>query len=155
MRHLTYIILFLLAGAAALLAVPGQSSAQQSRVIQLAGHKSVPTVGTPASGEITVTVSNDSLIVSGSFKKLLGQYHSGGVFVGEEDENGNRLFLLEVSLNEQKTGGTFEEEKNRFFLRDIHKQYLAEGEFYISIASYEKPRGEIRAQIPAIKNLDQ
>lgn len=155
MKHPKHILLLLLTGAITCLAAPGQSSAQQSREIQLAGHKSVPTVGTPASGKITVTVRNDSLIVSGSFKDLLGQYHSGGVFVGEEDENGNRLFLLEVSLNEQKTGGTFEAGKNRFFLREIHKQYLAEGEFYISIASYEKPRGEIRAQIPPINASDR
>lgn len=139
-------ILLLLIG----IGVPKTAESQVSHEIRLAGHKSVPPVGTRASGKITVTVRHDTLIVSGTFRELMGQYHSGGVFVGEEDENGNRLFQLEVNLNEEKTGGSFAAEDNRFPLRELHKTYLSAGEFYISISSYEYRRGEIRAQIPAV-----
>ncbi len=150
MKHVTHTgilaLLCLLIG----MSVPKTAESQVSHEIRLAGNKSVPPVGTRASGKVTVTVRNDSLIVSGTFRELTGQYHSGGVFVGQEDENGNRLFLLEVNLNDEKTGGTFAAEDNRFPLRELQKEYLSAGEFYISLSSYKHRRGEIRAQIPAI-----
>lgn len=126
------------------------AQAQQSHTIRLAGHKSVPPVGTSAGGKLTVTFHQDTLTVKGAFEDLLGQYHSAGIFVAPEGERGNRLYLLTVELNEEKTGGKFPADKNKFHLNDPQKMWLTEGEFYISIVSYEHTNGEIRAQIPAM-----
>lgn len=130
--------------------LPVSAWAQQSHELRLTGDKSVPPVGTGAYGKLIVRFADDTLTVSGSFESLTGQYHSAGIFVGPEDERGNRLFLLTVDLNEEKTGGEFLAEKNKFHLNEPQKMWLAEGEFYISISSYEHVNGEIRAQLPAM-----
>ncbi|MEX0769666.1 MAG: CHRD domain-containing protein [Balneolaceae bacterium] len=125
----------------------GQNSAE----VILAGYKQVPRVPTPATGMAEVTLKSDTLIVDGNFSDLREPYRSAAIFYGEEGEQGNQLFTLNPSLNEDKTSGSFSGNDNRFTLGGEIRKALSEGNLYIAITSSKYPRGEIRGQIPPIK----
>lgn len=132
------------------LALPGESTAQQSAQITLAGYKQSPPVPTTASGFVTVQIENDTLKVHGEFSDLSSWYSGAYVMVGEKGETGNQLFRLKATLSDSRNNGTFEAEENSFALREAHKELLRSGELYINIASGNHRRGEIRGQIPAL-----
>ncbi|MEX0890377.1 MAG: CHRD domain-containing protein [Balneolaceae bacterium] len=144
--HLLVAILALIS----LIILPGIVQAQSAEII-LAGYNHVPTVRTSATGVVTVTVEADTLIVEGQFRDLRGVYRSASIHYGPPDESGNRLFGLNVDLDEDRKGGMFSAEKNRFGLRPSLREALKAGNLYISVASNRHQRGEIRGQIPAVQ----
>ncbi len=122
----------------------------QTAEINLAGFNQVPEVRTPATGVVEVTVEGDSLFVQGEFSDLLGTYWAAHIHYGEKGKTGNRLFRLSAQLNEERNGGVFKKEDNRFELRPVHIEAIREGNMYINISSNRNQRGEIRGQIPAL-----
>jgi len=122
----------------------------QSVDIDLAGYNQVPEVRTPAIGFVEVTIEGDSLFVEGKFSDLRGSYWSAYIHYGEPGKIGNRLFRLTAELNEDRNGGVFKKEDNRFELRESHMEAIRKGFMYINVASNRNQRGEIRGQIPAL-----
>lgn len=124
--------------------------AQRTAEINLTGFNMVPEVRTPAIGFVEVTVEGDTLSVEGTFSDLRGTYWAAHIHFGGPRESGNRLYRLTPVLNEEKNGGEFRKEDNRFVLRPAQVQALADGKLYIKIASNRNQRGEIRGQIPVM-----
>jgi len=124
--------------------------AQSTAEVMLAGHNQVPSVRTSGAGMIEVTVEGDSLFVSGSFENLREYYLGAGIHFGGSNEVGNQIYQLSADLNEDKTGGVFNVEKNRFGLREAQKEALRNGRLYINILSNRNRSGEIRGQIPPL-----
>jgi len=127
-------------------------SAQQRSFVELAGYHKVPSVPTPAMGSAEVILDNDSLYVSGDFSDLRAPYHSAFIHYGKPGETGNRIFRLDVNLDEDQQSGSFLKSDNRFKLTDALKRHLKNGHLYINISSHRYQTGEIRGQIPAMKN---
>lgn len=124
------------------------SDAQTTYPVTLSGMEQVPSVRTAASGTAEVYVESDTLYVSGTFSDLSGHYWAAFVHYGAEGEEGNRMFRLTAELNEEKDGGTFSFEENKFHLRELQREALREGNLYINISSDRYQEGEIRGQIP-------
>lgn len=121
---------------------------QTTYEIELAGYNNVPVVRTAAMGVVEVTADGDSLFVGGTFENLRGHYWSAFIHYGKEGETGNRLYRLSADLNEEKNGGEFKKEENRFELRPAIREALRNGNLYIQISSNRNQDGEIRGQIP-------
>lgn len=130
--------------------IPILSPAQSSGMALLAGYKLDPPVHTPATGSVTVTLKNDSLMVNGSFSDLTSPYFSAGIYFEKGKKYRNRIFSLQAQLNDEKTSGTFKESQNRFILSASLKSLLKNGALYIRISSTNHQQGEIRGQIPAL-----
>ncbi len=126
------------------------AAAQSTVEVMLAGHNQVPSVNSPGTGMIEVTVEGDSLFVSGSFEDLREYYLGAGIHFGRANESGNLIYRLSAELNEDKTGGVFKVEENRFELREAQKEALRNGRMYINIRSNRNRSGEIRGQIPPL-----
>lgn len=124
--------------------------AQNNRVeVVLNGVNMVPEIRTGASGTITVWVESDTLYVRGEFSNLQNYYFSSNIHYGEEGETGNPIFKLKPDISEDHTSGTFDPEKNKFKLSDAMHEAFNNGNLYITVASYDNRRGEIRGQITA------
>lgn len=121
--------------------------AQTSKKIILTGLEVVPDVHTPATGAGEAWVESDTLYVRAEFEDLKANYSSAKVHYGEEGENGNPIYSLKPDLAEDRRSGVFTPEKNKFPLSDAMKEAFEEGNLYISIASSQHNRGEIRGQI--------
>lgn len=126
------------------------ATAQTTVEVMLAGYNHVPSVSTPGTGMIEITVEGDSLFVSGSFKDLREYYLGAGIHYGKANESGNELYRLSAELNEEKTGGVFKAEENRFELREAQKEALRNGRMYINVRSNRNRSGEIRGQVPPL-----
>jgi hypothetical protein len=130
--------------------ITASAMAQSTVEVMLTGHNQIPSVRTPGSGMIEITVEGDSLFVSGSFQDLREYYLGAGIHFGRTNETGNEIYRLSAELNEGKTGGVFKEEENRFELREAQKEALRNGRMYINIRSNRNRSGEIRGQIPPL-----
>ncbi len=131
------------------------SHAQKSHTIILAGYNSVPKVQTPATGTLTVTLNGNKLTIEGSFSGLKNYYYGSAIFYGEKREEGNQIIQLHPSIAENNTSGTFKASENTFELTEGQLDALANGNLYVSILSFDHQRGELRAQLPALKNSKQ
>lgn len=124
---------------------------QQTREVMLAGYKMEPRVGTGASGLVTIHLHKDTLSVKGGFTDLMSKFY-GAYIMGEiRGQAGNVIFKLKADLNENKTGGRFKPGENSFALSAAHKKLLNKGKLFITVASWDHQRGEIRAKIPPMK----
>lgn len=121
---------------------------QRTATTVLAGYNVNPSVTTPATGSVTVTVAGDSLFLEGSFSDLNSQYRGSGIHYGDTGENGNLVLKLNSTLNEDWSGGRFLRSENRFRLTPTLKQAFRDGLLYVNIYTQLNPRGEIRGQIP-------
>jgi hypothetical protein len=148
MKRLSVILLSILVIIAAMLIVPHETQAQQTRQIILGGHKFDPPVRTSGSGTVTVELKNDTLRVSGEFSDLTNNFSGAYIMLMMKRGPGNLLYRLKVNLNEDKTSGTFEAKENTFVLSKAQKELLKNGELYITIASFDHRRGEIMGMIP-------
>ncbi len=125
-------------------------AAQTTVEVVLAGHNQVPPVRSPGAGIVEINVEGDSLFVSGSFEDLREHYLGASIHFGRANESGNQIYRLKAELNEEKTGGEFKAEENRFGLREAQKEALRNGRMYINIRSNRHRSGEIRGQIPPL-----
>ncbi|MDZ7691333.1 MAG: hypothetical protein U5K69_09415 [Balneolaceae bacterium] len=86
--------------------LPNSAQAQsKSMDLMLAGYKLEPAVPTSASGQLSITVRKDTLIVSGSFSGLMAPYLSGGIYYVQKRRAVNQLLRLDTVLNEEHAGG--------------------------------------------------
>lgn len=123
------------------------SAFAQSKNIILNGLEVVPDVQTPATGSGTAWVESDTLYVQFNFKNLQAPYFAANIHYGEEGENGNPIYMLKPDLSEDHTSGSFKPEENKFLLSDAMKEAFNKGNLYITVASDQHQRGEIRGQI--------
>lgn len=121
--------------------------AQQSKKIILAGYHHKPPVPTTGSGLATVQLYGDTLSVRGKFKDLTGNFSGAYLMVSIRGQGGNQLYRLKADLNNEKTGGTFIREENRFILSPSEKALLKKGDLYINVSSFENQKGELRGNI--------
>lgn len=115
--------------------------------IVLNGVKMVPDVQTGAYGNAQVWIESDTLYVSGEFSNLQSYYFASNIHYGGERETGNPIYKLQPDLSENYTSGTFDPEKNKFPLSDAMHEAYTNGNLYITVASDDHRRGEIRGQI--------
>ncbi|WP_441001039.1 CHRD domain-containing protein [Fodinibius sp. SL11] len=121
--------------------------AQQSKKIILAGYKHKPPVATTGSGLATIQLHGDTLTVKGKFKDLTGNFSGAYLMVSLRRKGRNQLYRLKADLNEEKTGGTFIGEENRYVLSASEKALLKRGDLYINISSFKNKQGELRGNI--------
>lgn len=130
--------------------LPQQVQAQQSTEVLLAGYKMEPRVGTTGSGLATIERSGDTLRVHGEFSDLMSPY-SGAYIMGEiMGKSGNVIYRLNAELKEGKKAGVFKKEENTFVLSPAQKKMLREGQLFLTVATNDHSRGEIRAKIPPL-----
>lgn len=121
--------------------------AQKKHSVIMTGLDVVPDVHTPASGGGEAWVESDTLYVRLEFENLQAPYYTSNIHYGEEGENGNPIYKLTPSLSEDHLSGTFDPENNKFALSDAMKEAFENGNLYITIASEQHQRGELRGQI--------
>ena len=136
------LLLFLLAFVTTI--ALGQTN--KSEVI-LNGVNMVPNVQTGASGTATVWVESDTLYVEGEFSNLQSYYFASNIHYGGKRETGNPIYKLQPDIADDHTSGTFDPEKNKFALSDAMLEAYNKGNLYITVASHDNRRGEIRGQI--------
>lgn len=146
---ITLLIIFVL-GATVISSPTHAQSKQSTGIVMLTGYKVIPKVPTPASGTVIVTLKNDTLFFDGSFENLSNRYTKTFIHYGKKSENGNKLFELSPELNENKTAGSFNPDKNFVVPNQIQLEALGNGLLYIAIYSSDYNRGEIRGQIPKL-----
>lgn len=122
-------------------------SAQDKKTVIFTGLEMVPDVHTPASGGGEAWVESDTLYVRLEFENLKAPYYASNIHYGEEGENGNPIYKLNPVLSEDHQAGTFQPENNKFALSDAMKEAFENGNLYITVASEQHKRGEIRGQI--------
>ena len=148
MRYISLLFIILFSCSLILPISTAKAQNQKGHTLILAGYKTVPKVKTTATGKVIVSLKDDSLSVEGSFTNLSSYYFGSGIFYGEKDEQGNQIFDLNPTINEDRTGGTFEKSKNTFKLTEGQLDALANGNLYINIMSFDHQRGELRTQLP-------
>ncbi|WP_170110258.1 CHRD domain-containing protein [Flavilitoribacter nigricans] len=125
--------------------------AQTTFVANLAGRNQTTPVVTMASGEVTLQISNNQLIVSGSFSNLsdeLATDIAGGAHLhaGYAGQNGGILQNLTVTADADLKGGTFEAANNTFPLTSELQAAIDERRLYVNVHSLSHPGGELRGQ---------
>lgn len=113
----------------------------------LSGLEVVPQVHTSATGVAKVWIESDTLYVRGEFSDLKDYYFASNIHYGAKGKNGNPLYALHPDLSEDHKSGAFTPEKNKFYVSDAIKDAFKNGNLYITVASNQHQRGEIRGQI--------
>jgi hypothetical protein len=138
--------------ALVLLAAP--VSAQTSFVASLAGANEVPPVATAATGTVVATLDGPSLVLSGGFTGLEGDYTMSHIHVGAAGANGGVVFALAPTVGTDSRSGTFDPAANTFTLTMEQMVTLEASGYYINVHSALHPGGEIRGQLaPAQADL--
>lgn len=115
----------------------------------LNGVNMVPDVQTAATGTAQAWIESDTLYVSGKFSNLQSYYYASNIHYGEEGETGNPIYKLQPDISEDRTSGSFNPEKNKYHLSEAMLEAFNNGNLYITVASNDNRRGEIRGQINA------
>ncbi|HMP28568.1 MAG TPA: CHRD domain-containing protein, partial [Saprospiraceae bacterium] len=133
--------------------IRGQLLPMSERVFlnNLFGSNEIPSVQTNGSGSIIAELKQDTLILSGSFSNLSGQFdanYGGGsvVYIGSAGQNGSSSFILKPTLNSDRKSGIFSASNNRFVLSAAQKQALMASRLYANIHTVFSATGEIRGQ---------
>ncbi len=144
---------FLVTGALSLALAPAVLAAE-TFTTELSGDNAVPPIEVDASGEATVTISDDEQSVSWdiSYRDLTGAPAAGHIHMGGADENGPVLIPFD-SVTESGSTGTFaaSDYAGGEGLPDDWDGVLEEirsGNAYVNIHTEEHPGGEIRGQLP-------
>lgn len=143
-KHASLILFFSLI----ILNLPAQTSFQA----KLSGNQEALPVLTTATGMVTAEVMNDSLIVEGSFSGLAGNFNVdivGGahIHLAYAGSNGDIVFPLNTTIDQDSLGGTFEADSNKFALDAGLLSALETRQFYVNIHSRAFPSGELRGQL--------
>ena len=113
----------------------------------MTGLEMVPDIQTAATGSGEAWIESDSLYVRLEFKNLQAPYYSANVHFGDEGETGNPIYKLNPVLGEDHRQGTVDPNQNKFALSDAMKEAFQQENLYITVASEQHQRGEIRGQI--------
>ncbi len=113
----------------------------------LSGAFEVPSVKTMAFGGIVFQVNGDSLVVSGSFSDLSGDFAASHLHIGIAGSNGGVAFTLNVDAATDNLSGIYSPEINRFELTESQKTSLINREFYVNVHTSTFGSGELRGQV--------
>lgn len=117
----------------------------------LSGLVEVPANLSPATGTVTAVLTDDVLVVTGSFSDLEGTYTMSHIHTGVAGTNGGVIFTLDAEIASDGSG-SYSAADNTFTLTPDQVAALLAGEYYINIHSTEFPAGEIRGQLLADPN---
>lgn len=125
--------------------------AQNYRAILSGNHEPFPVLST-ASGDISVSLTGDTLTVSGPLSGIASGIDTsiaGGAHIhnGIAGMNGGIAIGLKPTLSEGLNDGLFEIASNTFILDEDLKTALNERKLYINVHSIDHGGGEIRGQI--------
>jgi len=118
----------------------------------LTGSNQVPSIYTPAYGNIAFELRGNELIVSGSFDNLTDEVAidlAGGAHIHDapNGRNGGIVLLLNLTLDEDNRGATLEADNNTFTLTEEQKDKILSNSYYVNVHSLANLPGELRGQI--------
>ena len=118
----------------------------------LSGAYEMPAVKTMAYGGLVFQLKGDTLIASGSFANLSGEFDAeiaGGshLHMAEAGSNGSVMISLNATLSEDKLSGTYLPENNRFEVTTEQKTALMSRKMYVNIHTKAFGSGELRGQV--------
>ncbi len=118
----------------------------------LSGAYEMPAAKTMASGGMVFQINGDTLIASGSFANLSGEFDTeiaGGshIHMGEAGANGSVMMSLNATLSEDKLSGTYLPENNKFVLTAEQKTAIMNRMMYVNIHTKAYGSGELRGQV--------
>jgi len=118
-------------------------------VATLTSDQEVPPVSTPARGQITATLSDNKLAVTGLFNNLSSNFNPGGshLHLAPAGRSGGIEIPLVPTLGVDQRSGTFAPAQNTFTLTPVQLAALKERKLYANIHSMTYPGGEIRGQL--------
>ena len=116
------------------------------------GNNELPTNLTNGHGALVLEVHEDTLVVSGSFAELTGDFAAnvaGGAHLhtGIAGQNGGISISLTSTINADLKSGTFEAADNKFVLTSQQRAALEARNMYANIHSSTNAGGEIRGQV--------
>ncbi len=134
-----------------LLLIASTLEAQEYRAILSGNHETFPVLS-GANGDVSITLTDDTLTVSGPFSDIISGVDTtiaGGAHIhtGIAGVNGGIAIGLKPTLSEGLNGGMFEVASNTFILDEATKTALSERRLYINVHSNDYASGEIRGQI--------
>ena len=133
----------------------------------LAGYNEVGPAMTDATGNVSVTLTGNTLTVSGDFSGLSSALMDvagtpAHIHIGGAGENGPVVVKLVVSANADNLGGSFDAAANTFDLStltypdgvdaDAVASAIGSGGAYVNVHTENFPGGEIRGQVLASPN---
>jgi hypothetical protein len=126
--------------------------AQINFTARLTGDQEVPPVSTPARGQVTATLSDSQLVVTGTFSDLSSDFNAsvrGGahLHLAPAGRNGTIHIELVSTINPDQRSGTFEAAQNTFKLTAQQFVALHERKLYANVHTALYPGGEIRGQL--------
>ncbi|MGH7492818.1 MAG: CHRD domain-containing protein [bacterium] len=121
-------------------------------VATLSGAQEVPPINTPAGGQLTATLTEDQLVITGAFNNLSSGFNAavrGGahLHLAPAGRNGEVQIELTATVNADQRGGTFEAANNTFTLSNDLVAALNDRKLYANIHTQTHPGGEIRGQV--------
>ncbi len=116
------------------------------------GCNELPTIVSNGQGALVLEVHEDTLVVSGSFSGLTGDFAAnvaGGAHLhnGIAGQNGGIAIGLNATVNPDLKSGIFEAANNKFTLTSAQRDALEARLLYANIHSTTTPGGELRGQV--------
>jgi len=134
--------------------IRGQILSQADAIFQvnLSGATETPPVNTPATGAMVAELTDNELIVTGSFSGLsspLAVDIGGGahIHIGYAGESGGVIIPLSVTTGDNNTSGTFQADDNTYELDEEDIENLISRQYYVNVHSENYGPGEIRGQL--------
>tara|TARA_R110000868_G_scaffold1211_2_gene9313 strand:- start:31209 stop:35264 length:4056 start_codon:yes stop_codon:yes gene_type:complete len=127
--------------------VTSLSQAQTTFKASLSGSNEVPAITTTANGDVTATLTGSSLVITGSFSGLTGDYAASHIHTAMAGTGGGVAFTLSPTVDGDSRGGTFEGANNTFALTSEQVATLEAQGMYVNIHSSTFGGGELRGQI--------
>ena len=124
-----------------------QVNAQTIFEAYLSGSNEAPAITSTSSGWVTATLTDDTLVVEGSFEGLTGDYAGSHIHTGMAGQAGGVLVALTPSVDGDNRGGTFAAANNTFGLTPEQVDMLMMQGLYVNVHSGSYAAGEIRGQI--------
>lgn len=118
--------------------------------LNLFGSNEVPAVMSDGQGAMVLEVHDDSLVVTGSFMGLNGDFNpdiGSHLHEGLYGQNGGIVIALNATLGEALRSGTYVAANNTFFIGETEKNLLERRALYANIHTTRNPAGEIRGQV--------
>ncbi len=131
----------------ALLVLAAPASAQ-SYVASLAGanERPAPNAST-ATGTVSATLTGSTLVVTGTFSGLTGNYAASHIHTGTAAESGPVIIPLAPTVDAGSRGGSFPAASNTFTLTAAQVTALQANGLYVNVHSSTFGGGEVRGQL--------
>ncbi len=120
--------------------------------LNLFGSNEVPAVMSDGRGAMVLEVHDDTLVVTGTFMGLSGDFNAnigGGSHLHEGlyGQNGGVRIALNATVGEALRSGTYVADNNTFIIGDPERNLLERRAMYANIHTTRNPSGEIRGQV--------